>query len=266
MTAGTIDRVRVVTVGEQGRGTTSDVVVVEEPLRVVVESGGRTAVLATTMRTPGHDIELAVGLATAEGVIRKAGDVWQVRPCGLRDGVDLVTVHLAEGLPVPDDVARVGTTSSACGMCGREAIEQVLALCLPVPGTAAVTVDFMLSLPSQMAQGQKVFRRTGGLHAAGVGSLSGIAIVREDVGRHNAVDKSIGAAVLAGTTPSVLVTSGRAGFEILQKAAMAGIDVVASVSAPTSMAVELAARCGILLAGFVREDRLNVYAGAERLQ
>lgn len=234
----------------------------EEPLRVFVESGPHRGLLGTTMRTPGHDVELAVGLAVAEGVVHQRDDVLQVRPCHREPGA--VSVRLRPGLPLPE-IEWVGTASSACGVCGREAIEDVVAAAPVVGSPVQISAATLASLPEQMATGQRVFRRTGGLHAAGAGSAETIHTVREDVGRHNAVDKVIGAAVLGGAPLDVLVVSGRAGFEIVQKAAMAGVAVVASVSAPTSMAVELAERTGILLAGFVRDGRFNVYAGSERL-
>lgn len=259
----TTGRVRVVQVGGATALPRPDHIVVEEPLRVYVESDGARALLGATMRTPGHDLDLAVGLALGEAVIRSREDVVQVRPCHRDAGA--VSVQVRPGLTLPS-VARVGTPTSACGVCGRDAIEQVMASCPAVSSAAVVSAQLLVGLPDQMAAGQRVFRRTGGLHAAGVAAASGIVhTVREDVGRHNAVDKAIGAGLLADLPLDVLVVSGRAGFEIVQKAAMAGIWVVASVSAPTSLAVELAQRTGILLAGFVRDGRCNIYTGSDRL-
>jgi FdhD protein len=261
----TTDRVRVVEVAEMSRRDRPDMVVVEEPLQVFVSAGDERVILGTTMRTPGQDIDLAVGLAVGEGVVRDRDDVAQVRPCSTGQ-VDAVTVHVRAGVRLPAQQGRVGTVSSACGMCGREAIEEIVTSCPAASHHDPVFARTVLSLPEQLAQGQRVFRRTGGLHAAGIASAAGVVhTVREDVGRHNAVDKAVGAALLAAETTAMLVVSGRAGFEIVQKAAMAGITTVASVSAPTSLAVELARETGILLAGFVRDGRMNLYAGESRL-
>lgn len=261
----TTDRVRIIEVGEQSCRSKGDVVVVEEPLRVHAAVGGERVVLGTTMRTPGHDIDLAVGLAVCEAVVRHREDLVQVRACSA-EPVDAVTVHVRPGIQLPMRQDRVGTVSSACGLCGREAIEEILALCPTHAHRDPVFSRTLLSLPEQLATEQRIFRRTGGLHAAGIASAAGIVhTVREDVGRHNAVDKAVGAALLADAPMDMLVVSGRCGFEIVQKAAMAGIHAVASVSAPTSLAVELARDTGILLAGFVRDGRMNVYAGQSRL-
>lgn len=265
----TVTRVRVERVGApSGRGA-ADHVVVEEPLRVHVEHRGERHLLGSTMRTPGHDLELAVGLAAGEGVVRAADDVRAVRPC--RDGrgalANEVTVVLADAVPLDlAGLGRVQTPSSACGVCGRDEIEAIVAAAPPVRSGVTVDPDVLIGLPDAMRTRQSVFRRTGGLHAAAVAAADGtVLVVREDVGRHNAVDKAVGRAMLDGARVDVLVVSGRAGFEIVQKAAMAGIPVVASVSAPTSLSVEVARACGITLAAFVRDDRMTIYAGAERL-
>jgi FdhD protein len=265
----TVTRVRVERFGApSGRGP-ADHVVVEEPLRVHLEHRGVQHLLGSTMRTPGHDLELAVGLAVGEGVVRTAGDVRAVRPC--RDGrgalANDVTVVLDDDVRLDlAGLGRVQTPSSACGVCGRDEIEAIVAAAPPVAGAVTVDPDVLAALPDAMRDGQSVFRRTGGLHAAALATAAGeLRVVREDVGRHNAVDKAVGRALLDGVRADVLVVSGRAGFEIVQKAAMAGIPVVASVSAPTSLSVEVARACGITLAAFVRDDRMTVYAGAERL-
>jgi FdhD protein len=265
----TVARVRVERFGApSGRGP-ADHVVVEEPLRVHVEHHGTQHLLGSAMRTPGHDLELAAGLAVGEGVVRTGADVRAVRPC--RDGrgalANDVTVVLDDEAPL--DLSRLGrvqSPSSACGVCGRDEIEAIVAAAPRVRSGVVVDPEVLAALPEAMRGGQSVFRRTGGLHAAALASAAGdLLVVREDVGRHNAVDKAVGRAVLDAVRADVLVVSGRAGFEIVQKAAMAGIPVVASVSAPTSLSVEMASACGITLAAFVREDRMTVYAGAERL-
>lgn len=260
---GSAERVRVLRIDGDLRRTSADQVVVEEPLRIWVRSGSAREVLGTTMRTPGHDLDLAAGLAVGEGVVRTREDLVRVLPCGPGD-VDAVTVHVRPGLRLVA-LDRVGTVSSACGVCGVEAIEGVVARC-PAVDPATASASILVDLPGQMRAGQRLFDRTGGLHAAGIAGLDGIVhTVREDVGRHNAVDKAIGAALLADRPLGMLVVSGRAGFEIVQKAAMAGVPVVASVSAPTSLAVDLARATGMVLAGFVRDGRLNVYSGTDRI-
>jgi FdhD protein len=265
----TVTRVRVDRYGPpSGRGP-ADHVVVEEPLRVHVEHRGVRHLLGSTMRTPGHDLELAVGLAVGEGVVRSLADVRAVRPC--RDGRTAldndVTVTLDDSVVLDlSGLGRVQTPSSACGLCGRDEIESIVAASPQVRDDVTIDPDVLAGLPEAMRRGQSVFRRTGGLHAAALAGADGaVHVVREDVGRHNAVDKAVGRALLDGVRSDVLVVSGRAGFEIVQKAAMAGIPVVASVSAPTSLSVEVARACGITLAAFVRDGRMTVYSGSERL-
>jgi FdhD protein len=266
----TVARVRVERYGASSARGASDLVVVEEPLRVHLEHRGVQLLLGSTIRTPGHDLELAVGLAVGEGVVRQAADVRAVRPC--RDGRGAmdndVTVVLDDDVVLDvERLGRVQSPSSACGLCGRDEIEAIVARAPVVRSDVRVDPDVLVALPAAMQERQSVFRRTGGLHAAALAGAEGvIGVVREDVGRHNAVDKAVGRALLDGATADVLVVSGRAGFEIVQKAAMAGIPVVVSVSAPTSLSVEVARACGLTLAAFVRDDRMTVYAGAERLR
>ena len=264
-------RVTVLRVGSLGTGPRGDrdVVVVEEPLRVHVEQDGHRHLLGSTMRTPGHDLELAAGLAVGEGVVTAADQIRSVRPC--RDGhgpvANEVTVVVTAGAVIrTEQLGRVSTPSSACGLCGRDSIDAVVAGAPRTTHDVRVTAGTLGALPGRMRAEQRVFARTGGLHAAALADRHGtVAVVREDVGRHNAVDKVVGHATLAGTSADILVVSGRAGFEIVQKAAMARIPVIASVSAPTSLAVDVARACGLTLAAFVRDGRMTVYAGAERI-
>ena len=264
-----VARVRVERVGGAGGGPRGDVVVVEEPLHVHVEHRGRLHLLGSTMRTPGHDLELAAGLAVGEGVVRSRVDLAGVRPCrdGEGGGAGDVAVVVRDSTEI--DVSRLGrvtTPSSACGLCGRDEIDAVLAAMPSVPREVAVDTDVLAALPDLMRERQTVFRRTGGLHAAALATADGeVLVVREDVGRHNAVDKVVGHALMHDLRPDVLVVSGRAGFEIVQKAAMAGIPVVAAVSAPTSLSVDTAREAGLTLVAFVRDGHLNVYAGSHRL-
>jgi len=267
--ATSVARVRVERLGGDGGGPRGDLVVVEDPLHVHVEHRGRLELLGSTMRTPGHDLELGAGLAVGEGIVRDRDDLAGVRPCrdGEGGGVGDVAVVVRDSVGV--DVSRLGrvsTPSSACGLCGRDEIDAVLAAMPTVRSDVTIGADVLAALPEAMRGRQTLFRRTGGLHAAALATAEGeILVVREDVGRHNAVDKVVGHALMNGLHAVVLVVSGRAGFEIVQKAAMAGIPVVAAVSAPTSLSVDTAREAGLTLAAFVRDGHLNVYAGAHRL-
>lgn len=251
-----------------------DTLAAEEPLEIRLN--GKP--LSVTMRTPGHDIELAHGFLLTEGVIGDLEDVNNARYCAGAevDGVNTYNVldlQLAPGVAPPDtSVTRNFYTTSSCGVCGKAALDAVK-LATRFPPAAApcpVTPDLLLSLPGKLRTQQRVFSTTGGLHGAGLFRSDGSMIaVREDVGRHNAVDKVLGAALLAREIPladSILMVSGRASFELVQKAAMAGVPILAAVSAPSSLAVELAEEQGMTLAGFVRGDSMNVYTGPERIK
>ncbi|MFW5926144.1 MAG: formate dehydrogenase accessory sulfurtransferase FdhD [Myxococcota bacterium] len=262
-----------------GGDTRLDAVVVEEPLEIRVAGEP----LAVTMRTPGDDHHLAVGFLFAEGVIAGFGDVGGVAHCG-RPGEEgfgnVVDVTPAPGLVLDPDALlqsrRGSLTTAACGLCGRRTIADLLARLGPVPADPRLPLDLLRDSTDRLRQWQPAFQRTGGLHAAAVLALDGAPLaVAEDVGRHNAVDKVIGAllyerVVGAGTRldvqrPAVLAISGRTSFEMVQKAAAAGVGAVASVSAPTSLAVDLADALGLVLAGFVRGGHLNLYSHAERV-
>ena len=254
-----------------------DVVAGEEPLEI--RAGGRT--LTVTMRTPGHDIELAHGWLHGEGVIAGPGDVRGARYCAGSDSDSLNTYNVLDvSLTDPagadvgaalDRAVRTGVTTSACGVCGSASIEALRNRTrYPlVPGLPAVDPAVIAGLPAALAERQRGFRRTGGTHAAGLADPDGrLTVVREDVGRHNAVDKVIGAALLAGGLPAtdqLLVTSSRASFELVQKAVMAGIGVLVAVSAPSSLACEVADDAGLTLIGFTRHAGFNVYTGPERV-
>ncbi len=226
------------------------------------------------MRTPGDDHELAVGFLFSEGIIRRREDVKNVRHCGPADGVknvrNTVVVELARGVDV--DLKRLKRnfyTTSSCGVCGKSSIEALSTGVLHLPDNGfQVVSEVISSLPAAARGAQATFDRTGGLHASALFSADGeLELVREDVGRHNALDKAIGARFLEGRLPlagSVLFVSGRASFELVQKALMAGVPVMAAVGAPSSLAVELAAKYGMALAGFVREEGFNIYCGGER--
>jgi FdhD protein len=253
--------------------TRADTVAAEEPLEIRLSG----TPLAVTMRTPGDDFDLVHGFLATEGVIRGAGDIAALRYCDSvdaegRNTYNVVDVDLAPGVPAPDTALdRNFLTSSACGVCGKASIDAIRTRTRHdvAADPVRLPLEVLLGLPERLRGAQQVFDRTGGLHAAGLFTAAGdLVAVREDVGRHNAVDKVIGDAVRSGRVPStgqVLVVSGRASFELTQKAAMAGVPVLAAVSAPSSLAVELARDVGITLVGFLRGDGCNVYAGAERL-
>jgi FdhD protein len=243
----------------------TDRVAVEEPLEIRI--GGEP--VAVTMRTPGHDVELALGFLFCEGVIAAAGDVIAARPAG----PDAVVVELAAArAPAVSAAARGFQVTSACGVCGRSSIDRLA----PPPAIGgrpdepAVEAAILHALPGLLRSAQPAFSATGGLHAAAlVGPRGDLRLAREDVGRHNAVDKVVGALWRAGALPAadgLLVVSGRASYELVDKAARAGIPVLAAVGAPSSLAVETAAAAGLTLIGFLRNDRFNVYTGASRVR
>ena len=251
-----------------------DLVVVEEPLEIRVAGAGDEGPgtsLSVTMRTPGQDIELAVGFLHGEGIVRSHEDVAGSRICGL-DG-NIVRIQLAAG--VEFDAAKLQRhfyMTSSCGVCGNSSLAAVERMLRSPQVDASLKVSSALieSLSERARAGQNVFRETGGLHASCLFDADGKLLdVREDVGRHNALDKLVGARLLAGDVPlshCVLFLSGRASFELIQKAAAAGIPVVAAVGAPSSLAIDLAQRTGILLVGFLRGHSFNVYSHRERLQ
>ena len=253
-----------------------DTVVTEEPLEIRLAAGGATRTLAITMRTPGNDFELAAGFVYGEGIVRARGEIAGINYC-LDPAIDpeqrynIVTVDLASGnLPDLDRLERHFTTSSACGVCGRAQLDSLRDLGIePIDDDVRVDAATVYALPERMREAQRVFESTGGLHAAALFNEKGaLKAVREDVGRHNAVDKLAGWGLLDSHLPysrSILVASGRAGYEILQKSAVARIPIVCSVSAPSSLAVDLAREFNITLVGFLRGERANVYAGSERV-
>ena len=251
----------------------SETVVVEEPLEIRINGSPVTV----TMRTPGSDVELAQGFLLTEGIISTRADVTTVRYCrgAEQDGMNTyntLDVTLAPGVKMPElDVTRNFYTTSSCGVCGKASMDAVWLASRYGPGDdpAVVSAATLTELPARLRSAQKVFASTGGLHGAALFSVDGTMLaVREDVGRHNAVDKVIGWAVEADRIPlagSVLLVSGRASFELTQKAVMAGIPILAAVSAPSSLAVDLATQSGLTLIAFLRGDSMNVYSRADRV-
>lgn len=253
--------------------TRPDSLAAEEPMEIRV--GGRP--LTITMRTPGSDFDLAVGFLVSEGVVHAAEDVTSIRYCAgaTADGsntYNVVDVGLAPHVPAPDaSLDRNFYTTSSCGLCGKASLEAVATTSTWEVGQDGLSIglDVLTSLPERLREAQRVFDSTGGLHAAGLFTSDGeLLALREDVGRHNAVDKVIGDALLGGRLPlrdSVLMVSGRASFELVQKAVMAGIPMLAAVSAPSSLAVELAEDNGLTLVGFLRGSSMNVYTRPDRI-
>ena len=254
-----------------------DRVATEEPMeiRVVVEDAGRRQphALSVTMRTPGHDFELAAGFLLSEAVIAKRADIWRVARCEeteeSRDNV--VEVYLAPGVEFdPERFRRNVYTTSSCGICGKASLELLDQACPRRPvGNARILPGILKQMPERLREAQTVFAQTGGLHGAGLFRADGeLLLLREDVGRHNALDKLIGTFFLEDRLPlsdTVLLVSGRASFELVQKTLMAGIPALCAVGAPSSLAVETACEFGQTLVGFLSKERFNVYSGSERL-
>jgi FdhD protein len=245
---------------EGGRQRRPDEVIVEEPMSIQLDG----VLVSTTMRTPGNDYELAVGYCLTEGLLADV-PVRGVRYCANGSAVDTFfnTVTVETGGLAPAPTPRLGNTSSSCGICGTEAIDALTERLEPVPATAPIPVDVMQRIPDEVRGAQDLFGATGAVHAAAAFDAEGkVLVAREDVGRHNAVDKVIGRMLLDGALPATglgLCVSGRASFEMVQKAWAAGFGTVVAVSAPTALAVHTAHRANITLAGFVRADRLNLY-------
>lgn len=261
---------------DSGADRRADTLAVEEPLEIRVAG----TPLAVTMRTPGHDVELAAGFLVSEGVIATGAEFRSAIHCGgpgtggEENTYNVLDVSLAPGVPLPaPEVARAFYTTSSCGVCGKASIDAVETVSRHDVTADEMELDpeLLATLPDRLRESQAAFDKTGGLHAAGLFDIATgeMLVVREDVGRHNAVDKVIGWAVLADRLPlrgTVLQVSGRASFELVQKAAMAGVPALAAVSAPSSLAVDLAERSGITLVGFLRGRTMNVYAHAERIR
>ena len=252
----------------------SDQLATEEPLEIRLVSPQRT--VAVTMRTPGADFELAAGFLYAEGVVSSRKDIDRISYC-VDPNVDgeqrynIVNVALRQGLSVDlQPLERHFFTTSACGVCGKASLDALrLRECPMIPKGPEVSAEVIYSLQEQLRSAQRVFSTTGGLHAAALFNTQGqLLSVQEDVGRHNALDKLVGSALLSDELPlsnHIVMVSGRSSFEILQKCLVAGVPIICAVSAPSSLAVALAREFGITLVGFLRGERFNIYAGRERL-
>ena len=268
-----VTAVRVVKVRPGRHLEVPEEVATEEPMEIrAAEPGGRPQPIAVTMRTPGHDFELAVGFLLTEGLISGHDQVAAVKYCDLpgdrEQRFNTVTVELTRPLPATR-AQRSFAVNASCGVCGKTSVDQIGVRCAALAAAPPFPASRLRELPGRLRVEQRLFDRTGGLHAAAVFDVAGgPAWVREDVGRHNAVDKVAGRALLDDRLPlggHVLMVSGRVSFEIVQKAAVAGLAVVAAVSAPSSLAVSAAQRLGVAIAGFVRDDRFNLYSHPERI-
>ncbi len=265
---------RVLAVRGELAETRDDTLVGEEPLEIrAVGPGQEPVAVAVTMRTPGSEVELAVGFLRTEGLIgdHDVAEVTSGDAERLAQPDDTVVVHLRRPFDASVVAERHFVATASCGICGKASLDEIAVHCDPIPaGVPIVDRAVILGLPAALRAAQRVFEATGGLHAAGLFEPDGsLVAVREDVGRHNALDKLVGWAVLGGRMPlngQVLLVSGRVSLEIVQKAAVAGIAIVCAVSAPSDLAVEAATRFGQTLIGFLRGDGFNVYAGAERLR
>jgi FdhD protein len=255
------------------RSERPDDLATEEPMEIRVEgAGGAPVSVAVTMRTPGNDFELAAGFLFTEGLIDGRDEIRRVSYCedlpADEQHYNVVTVSLGSDFDA-EVLRRHFFANSSCGICGKATLEQVEVRCARVSAGPVVKAEVLSELPHGLRTAQKVFDRTGGLHAAGLFAPDGTLLaVREDVGRHNAVDKVLGEQVLVGALPladRVLQVSGRLSFEIVQKAGRAGVPIVSAVSAPSSLAVEAAEHLGMTLVGFVRDGRFNVYTHADRV-
>lgn len=264
--------VRVVEVDGKETRRRRDRLATEEPLEIRASGPGQATVrIAVTMRTPGHDFELAAGFLFSEGLIAGRRAFSAIRYCtdvGVEQHLNVVTVDMREHFDATR-MQRNFFASSSCGVCGKASIDQLEVACAHVADGPVVTREIITSLPDRLRAQQRVFESTGGLHATGLFQADGELIVaREDVGRHNAMDKLIGNRLLEGESPlstRIALVSGRASFELVQKAAVAGIPIMCAVSAPSTLAVETARRLGVTLIGFLRGERFNVYAHPQRI-
>ena len=245
----------------------------EEPMAIRLSGPGQAPIdIAVTMRTPGHEAELAAGFLRTEGLLEDPADIVAIEvadPATHAHPDDEVVVHLSRPFDASRVSARNFVASASCGICGKASLDDIQIRCRPIPDGPVVTPETLLSLPGRLRAAQDVFTATGGLHAAGLFDATGALLaIHEDVGRHNALDKLVGGRFLAGELPlndRIVLVSGRTSFELVQKAAIAGVPILAAVSAPSDLAVEAAERLGVTLVGFLRADGFNVYARPDRI-
>ena len=265
-------KVKVVTVDGTQVRRRSDTLATEEPLELRLLAGGERQNVAVTMRTPGADFELAAGFLYGEGIIKSRDEILRISYCTeAEQQYNTVNVTLRGAMPEVGKLERHFTTTSACGVCGKASLESLELQACPLPdSTFSVSPAVITSLPDKLRAAQGLFDATGGLHAAALFTKTGeLVALREDVGRHNALDKLVGWALLAGLLPlsnHIVLLSGRASFELLQKSLMAGVPLVCAVSAPSSLAVSVARAFNVTLLGFLRGQRFNIYSGETRVE
>lgn len=273
-----VKNINVTKITETGTEQKPDLLAVEEPLEIRIGFGTlrdrQQKSLSVTMRTPGHDFELAIGFLFTEGIIQHMDHVESVKYCEdvgkQEEKGNVVRVELKPEVSIDfEKLQRHFYTSSSCGVCGKSSIESVKVACQQLTDGFSISASLIHQLPDKLRKAQTVFEYTGGLHAVGLFNKAGeLILLREDVGRHNALDKAIGAMVLKKQVPLsdyALLVSGRASFELVQKAAVAGIPILVAVGAPSSLAVALAKASGMTLLGFVRNERFNIYCGDQRI-
>ncbi|MEI7743503.1 MAG: formate dehydrogenase accessory sulfurtransferase FdhD, partial [Chloroflexota bacterium] len=246
----------------------------EEPMAIRAAGPGQAPVdVAITMRTPGHEADLAAGFLRTEGLVESREEILSIEvgdPASSAAPDDEVLVRLSRPFDASLVAERHFVATASCGICGKASLDEVQVRCAPIPDGPSIPGDLLLTLPGRLREAQAAFSATGGLHAAGLFDLDGnLLAAREDIGRHNALDKVIGSRFLAGELPlhdRILLVSGRTGFELVQKAAVAGIAIMAAVSAPSDLAVQAAERLGVTLVGFLRADGYNIYARSDRVR
>ncbi len=276
--ASSVSSTKIIKIGEQGQQNISDLVAIEEPLEIRLGIGQvehrEQLSLSITMRTPGHDKELAIGFLYAEGIIDSIADVSSIEYCETvkpEEEGNVIRVELIPSIQIKEEkFFRHFYTSSSCGVCGKSSIESIdVAIADTKIGFTKVGASLVCKLPNILKQAQKVFEHTGGLHACGLFNLDGNLIrLREDVGRHNAVDKLIGSLLIEKQLPvvnKILMLSGRISFELVQKAARAGIQFIAAIGAPSSLAIDMAKKHRITMVGFLKNSSFNIYSGKERI-
>jgi len=274
-----IQPVEITRVGKDSHESVPDLVVSEEPLEIRIghglEGDRKQFSLSVTMRTPGNDEALCIGFLFTEGIINSMADVLSVKYCedlGRKEGMEnLMRVELQPSIEIDDQqFKRNFYTTSSCGVCGKASIDSIKVTCDPIESEEiSVAKALLFEMPDKLREAQKVFQHTGGLHACGLFDLEGkLTFHNEDVGRHNALDKLIGSLLIRGSVQasgSILMLSGRISFELVQKALRAGIQVIAAVGAPSSLAVNLANEFGITLIGFLKNEKFNIYTGKQRV-
>lgn len=275
----TVSNANIIQYQKSDRTEKSDLLAMEEPLEIRIgfgpQDGREQKSLSVTMRTPGHDFELAIGFLFTEGILQSYSQVESIKYCAdvgrQEEKENVVRVELNPEVKLDfQKLQRNFYTTSSCGVCGKSSIEAIQLQCEVLPFNWILNADFVHALPDKLRAAQRVFDYTGGLHASGLFDLKGNLVwLREDVGRHNALDKIIGAMLIRQEIPLsnyVLLVSGRVSFELVQKAAAAGIPVLAAIGAPTSLAVDLAKTCNMTVLGFIREGRFNIYSGEQRVE